>query len=101
MHDDLTAPMTRARNGDEQAWDELVERYAPLIWSMRRRHRLGRADAGDIGHSVWMQLAGQLASPHNPAALPGWLVATTHGNAAGSCAQHGTSRPPMVRSRWL
>jgi hypothetical protein len=75
--------------------------YAPLIWSICRRHRLGRAGAAGTGHSVWMQPAGQLASLHNPAALPGWLAATTQGNAAGSCAQHGTSRPPMVRSRWL
>ena len=28
MHDDLTALVTRARNGDKQAWDELVNRYA-------------------------------------------------------------------------
>jgi len=35
----------RARNGDKQAWDTLVERYAPLIWSICRRHRLDHADA--------------------------------------------------------
>ena len=32
---------TRASNGDSQAWDALVERYAPLIWSICRRYRLG------------------------------------------------------------
>ena len=26
-----------ARNGDRQAWDALVARYAPLIWSICRR----------------------------------------------------------------
>ena len=31
--------VTRAGNGDKQAWDTLVERYAPLIWSICRRHR--------------------------------------------------------------
>ena len=29
--------VTRAGNGDKQAWDTLVERYAPLIWSICRR----------------------------------------------------------------
>ena len=77
MHDDLTALATRARNGEKQAWDELVDRYAPLIWSICRRYRLGRADAEDAGQSVWMQLAGQLASPRDPAALAGWLATTT------------------------
>jgi RNA polymerase sigma factor (sigma-70 family) len=76
-HDDLTALVTRARNGDKQAWDELVERYAPLIWSICRRYRLGRADAEDAGQSVWLQLVDQLASLRDPAALPGWLATTT------------------------
>lgn len=74
MHDDLTALVTRARNGDEQAWDELVERYSPLIWSICRRYRLGRADAEDAAQSVWLQLVDQLAALRDPAALPGWLA---------------------------
>jgi DNA-directed RNA polymerase specialized sigma subunit len=37
MHDDLTALVTRARNGEKQAWAELVDRYTPLIWSICRR----------------------------------------------------------------
>ena len=32
--------VTRAERGDKQAWDALVERSAPLIWSICRRHRL-------------------------------------------------------------
>ena len=77
MHDDLTALVTRARNGDKQAWDKLVERYAPLIWSICRRYRLGHADAEDAGQSVWLQLVDQLASLRDPAALPGRLATTT------------------------
>ena len=77
MHDDLTALVTRARNGDKQAWDELVDRYAPLIWSICRRYRLGRAHAEDVGQSVWLRLVDQLASLRDPAALPGWLATTT------------------------
>ena len=30
----VTDLVTRARNGDKQAWDALVERYASLIWSI-------------------------------------------------------------------
>jgi RNA polymerase sigma factor (sigma-70 family) len=67
----------RARSGDKQAWDALVERYAPLIWSICRRHRLGRADADDVGQSVWLRLLDQLDRVREPAALPGWLSTTT------------------------
>jgi hypothetical protein len=68
--------VTRARN-DKQAWDALVERYSPLIWSLCRRHRLGDADAEDVRQSAWLHLVNQLAKVRDPAVLPGWLVTTT------------------------
>jgi RNA polymerase sigma factor (sigma-70 family) len=73
----VTALVTRARYGDKQAWDELVDRYAPLIWSICRRYQLGRADADDVGQGVWLRLVEQLGSLRDPAALPGWLATTT------------------------
>jgi RNA polymerase sigma factor (sigma-70 family) len=69
--------VTRARKGDKQAWNALVERYAPLIWSICRRHRLDGADAEDVGQSVWLHLVGQLDRVRDPAALPGWIATTT------------------------
>jgi len=79
MRDDppVTDLVARARSGDKQAWDALVERYAPLIWSICGRHRLGAADAGDVSQSVWLRLVGQLDKIRDPAALPGWLATTT------------------------
>jgi RNA polymerase sigma factor (sigma-70 family) len=73
----VTDLVTRAANGDRQAWDALVERYAPLIWSICRRHRLADADARDVGQNVWLHLVDQLHTLRNPAALPGWLATTT------------------------
>ena len=69
--------VTRARNGDAQAWDALVERYAPLVWSICRRHRLDDADAKDVGQIVWLHLVDQLDRIRDPAALPGWLATVT------------------------
>jgi RNA polymerase sigma factor (sigma-70 family) len=66
-----------ARNGDKEAWDALVERYAPLVWSVCRRHRLDRADAEDVAQTVWLRLVDQLDRLRDPEALPGWLVTTT------------------------
>src|SRR5512142_437588 len=79
MHNDLSAAdlVTRATNGDKQAWDALVDRYAPLIWSICRRYRLGHADAQDVGQTVWLQLVSQLAAVRDPAAIPGWIATTT------------------------
>src|SRR5580700_4414319 len=68
--------VARATNGDKQAWDALVERYAPLIWSICRRYQLSGADADNVDQSVWLQLIGKLDTFGDPAALPGWLATT-------------------------
>src|ERR1700751_4737280 len=73
----VTDLVSKARSGDKRAWDALVERYAPLIWSICRRYRLSRADAEDVGQSVWLRLVDQLDKIRDPAALPGWLATTT------------------------
>lgn len=79
MRDDpsVIALVTRAREGDQGAWNELVERYAPLVWSICRRHRLRGPEADDVGQSVWLRLVEQLDTLRQPAALPGWLATTT------------------------
>jgi RNA polymerase sigma factor (sigma-70 family) len=69
--------VTRAKGGDSQAWEALVDRFAPLIWSICRRYRLGPADAADVGQCVWLRLVDKLVAIRDPAALAGWLVTTT------------------------
>jgi RNA polymerase sigma factor (sigma-70 family) len=73
----VTALVTRARTGDKQAWDALVERYAPLVWSICRQYRLSAAHAEDVGQNVWLRLVEHLDTLRDPAALPGWLATTT------------------------
>lgn len=67
-----------ARKGDQQAWNALVERHSPLVWSICRRYRLSQADAEDVFQTVWMRLVDQLDNLCEPAALCGWLRTTTH-----------------------
>ena len=66
-----------ARNHEQQAWDALIERYAPLVWSICRRNRLDQAEASDVSQDVWLRLVEQLDRIRDPAALPGWLATTT------------------------
>ncbi|HVQ93158.1 MAG TPA: sigma-70 family RNA polymerase sigma factor [Mycobacteriales bacterium] len=79
MRDDpvVVELVLRARGGDKAAWDEIVERFAPLVWSICRRYRLGRADAEDVGGGVWLRLVEHLDAIREPAALAGWLARTT------------------------
>jgi RNA polymerase sigma factor (sigma-70 family) len=90
----VTDLVTRAAKGEKEAWDALVERFIPLIWSICRNHRLSNADAEDVGQIVWLQLTGQLGKIRDPAALPGWLATVTR----RECLRvvDATHRLPMV-----
>jgi RNA polymerase sigma factor (sigma-70 family) len=79
VRDDPTvvALVTRAAASDQGAWDEIVERYAPLVWSICTGFRLSNHDVEDVAQNVWLLLVGQLGTLREPAALPGWLATTT------------------------
>jgi RNA polymerase sigma factor (sigma-70 family) len=73
----VVALVTRAADGDQGAWNDIVERYAPLVWAICGRYRLSSQDIEDIGQTVWLRLVEQLGTLREPAALPGWLATTT------------------------
>ena len=79
MRDDpsVVALVLRAADGDQRAWDEIVERYAPLVYGVCTRYRLSRDDMEDVGQTVWLLLVEHLGKLREPAALPGWLATTT------------------------
>ena len=79
MRDDphVVALVTRASGGDQDAWQELVDRYAPLVYTICTRYRLSNHDIEDVGQNVWLLLVEQLGKLREPAALPGWLATTT------------------------
>src|SRR5712664_1791017 len=73
----VTDLVTRASTGDKQAWDALVERYAPLIWSICGRYRLSRADAktsartsGSAWRAGWIRFAIRPRCPGGSPPLP-------------------------------
>jgi RNA polymerase sigma factor (sigma-70 family) len=79
MRDDprVVALVSRASGGDQDAWHELVDRYASLVYTICTRYRLSNHDIEDVGQNVWLLLVEQLGKLREPAALPGWLATTT------------------------
>jgi RNA polymerase sigma factor (sigma-70 family) len=66
-----------AARGDSSAWNSLVDRFAPLVWSICMRYKLSRTDAADVCQNVWLRLTEKLDTIRDPAALAGWLATTT------------------------
>ncbi|MET8999528.1 sigma-70 family RNA polymerase sigma factor [Amycolatopsis sp. Hca4] len=74
---DTTSLLEAAARGDQAAWDALVDRYASLLWSVARAHRLSDADAADVVQTTWLKLVENLGRIKDPERLPGWLGTTT------------------------
>lgn len=73
----MAALVTRAAEGDPVAWEEIVDRYAPLVWSICRRFQLTGQEIEDVAQNVWLLLVEHCGRLREPAALPGWLATTT------------------------
>ena len=90
----VAALVNRAAAGDQDAWNRIVERYAPLVYAICTGYRLSKQDIEDVGQRVWLLLVQQIGQLREPAALPGWLATTT----ARECLR--TLRAAQ-RSGWL
>ena len=66
-----------ARESDEEAWEQIVARYQPLINAISRRYRLAPSDGHDVSQHVWMQLLDHIDKLREPRALRGWIAVTT------------------------
>jgi len=69
--------LTRAAAaGDESAWADIVDRYAPLVMGVLARFRVYDSDAQDVSQVVWLRLVEHLDDLREPRALPRWLATT-------------------------
>jgi RNA polymerase sigma factor (sigma-70 family) len=75
-HDVIAQLIAAAIDGDERAWNKLVERFSALLWSICRTYGLGAADAADAFQLTWLRLLEHLETIQEPARLAGWLATT-------------------------
>src|SRR5262245_33191193 len=77
------------RAGNREAWDELVDRYGRLVYSIPHRYRMSEADADDVFQSVFAILLRRLDSLKDDTKLSAWLITTAH----RECWRIGRRRP--------
>ena len=87
--DPLAALVHAAREGRQDAWDAIVDRFLPLVGAIIRRHRLSEADGDDVSQTVWLRLVEHLDALREPEALPGWIRTTTRNECLRVLAARG------------
>ncbi len=68
--------LAMAASGDQTAWNELVDRFGQMVWSIARSFRLDDATAKDVSQTVWLRLVENCHRIDDPERLPGWLATT-------------------------
>ena len=96
MTDTFSATATllaQAAQGDQRAWNALVDEHSRLLWSVARSFRLNAADANDVVQTTWLRLLEHLDRIEDPSRLVGWLVTTARREAMRVLRRSGRERP--------
>jgi RNA polymerase sigma factor (sigma-70 family) len=81
-----------AAEGDQRAWERLVELYGRLVWAMTREFRLDESDAADVVQTTWMRLLEHIDRLDHPERVGSWLAAT----ARNECLRGLAGRKRLV-----
>jgi RNA polymerase sigma factor (sigma-70 family) len=65
-----------ARDGDQLAWDAIVERFSGLLWATARAHRMTSPQAADVIQNTWLRLVENIDRIQDPERLGAWLATT-------------------------
>lgn len=76
----------RASQGDQRAWERLVDQYARLIWSITRQFKLSESDAADVSQATWLRLLEHIDRLDHPDRVGSWLAATARNECLRSLA---------------
>jgi RNA polymerase sigma factor (sigma-70 family) len=69
--------VSQCLNGDQDAWNAIIEKYRKLIYSIPIRYGFSLDDAGDIFQQVCVQLLETLPNLREPRSLAAWLIKVT------------------------
>jgi RNA polymerase sigma factor (sigma-70 family) len=70
------ALVAAAAAGEAEAWTQLIDRYAVLIRSVCRAHRLADADADDVAQLTWLRAVEHIGRLRDPDRFGAWIGTT-------------------------
>src|SRR5262249_4021128 len=68
----------RCLAGQEEAWNELIDKYKALIYSVPVKYGLQPQEAADVFQGTCVELLMRLKDLREPCALPKWLIQVAH-----------------------
>jgi len=60
--------------GNQNAWEAMVEKYRNLVYSVPVKYRMPPQDAADVFQAVWTELFAELPKLRSAGALRSWLI---------------------------
>ena len=99
--------VVRCREGDAEAWNELVERFSRYVYAIAQRgFQLSGADAEDVFQEVFARTYERLGDLRDDSALRPWLAQTTRRLSIDALRRGGReqateSLPEPVDDAWI
>src|SRR3954466_7361927 len=70
------ALLAAAAAGEAEAWSHRIARYAVLIRSVCRSHRLSDADTDDVAQLTWLRAVEHIGRLNDPDRFGAWIATT-------------------------
>jgi RNA polymerase sigma factor (sigma-70 family) len=83
---DAALMVQRAAQGDQRAWERLVDQYSRLVWAITRDFKLSESDAADVSQATWLRLLEHIDRLDHPDRVGSWLAATARNECLRSLA---------------
>ncbi len=64
-------------DGDQLAWNVVVDKYSQLVFSIARRYGASSDEATDLFQAIWLDAYNDLPKLREKRAFKGWLVSLT------------------------
>jgi RNA polymerase sigma factor (sigma-70 family) len=75
--------------GEQADWDELVERFGRLVWSVVKSHRMNDVDAEDVHQLTWFRLVQNVDRIRDPDRIGDWLATVARRESRRVLARRG------------
>lgn len=98
-HENLSDLVDRCLSGEQDAWNDLVKRFNPLMYRVLGSYNFKDYEREDVCQSAWIKVLRNLHQLQNVNRLPGWLMVVTRNEALRYLEKDGRSTP--VGDQWF